>query len=230
MFLYKNIQCFLSIALVVAAFLIGRAAGTAAVNENSTKIRNDKTKVVVLDAGHGGRDSGKVGINKSLEKDINLSITKKLKEELKKNGIEVVMTRTKDQGEHKAEDLKKRVEIINNTHPDLAVSIHQNSYPKESIKGAQVFYYKNSKEGERAAIIMQENLKKLDPANKRCAKADNTYYILKKTKVPVIIVECGFLSNWEEAEKLNSEDYQRKAAQTICEGVLSFLDQGKAGE
>lgn len=140
------------------------------------------------------------------------------------------MTRVTDEGledenarNHKIEDMKERIRIINEARPDLAVSIHQNSYPQESIRGAQVFYFTHSQEGKRAAEIMQENLRLFDPQNKREAKANNTYYMLKKTEVPTIIVECGFLSNWEEAKKLASEEYQEKISQVICDGIINIL-------
>ncbi len=115
----------------------------------------------------------------------------------------------------KIADMKKRVALINETKPDIAVSIHQNSYHEESIKGAQVFYYTHSKEGERAATVMQEALKALDTNNKRQAKENSTYYMLKRTEVPTIIVECGFLSNAQEAEKLKNEEYQDQGGKTI---------------
>ena len=130
------------------------------------------------------------------------------------------MTREDDDGFYnesesnkKIADMKKRVALINETKPDIAVSIHQNSYHEESIKGAQVFYYTHSKEGERAATVMQEALKVLDINNKRQAK-----------EVPTIIVECGFLSNVEEAEKLKNEEYQDKVAEAICAGIIKWLD------
>ena len=130
----------------------------------------------------------------------------------------------KSKSNKKIADMKKRVALINETKPDIAVSIHQNSYHEESIKGAQVFYYTHSKEGERAATVMQEALKALDTNNKRQAKENSTYYMLKRTEVPTIIVECGFLSNAQEAEKLKNEEYQDKVAEAICAGIIKWLD------
>lgn len=166
-----------------------------------------------------------------LEKDVNLKISKKVQKRLIEQGIHVVMTREDDDGFYnesksnkKIADMKKRVALINETKPDIAVSIHQNSYHEESIKGAQVFYYTHSKEGERAATVMQEALKALDTNNKRQAKENSTYYMLKRTEVPTIIVECGFLSNAQEAEKLKNEEYQDKVAEAICAGIIKWLD------
>lgn len=196
---------------------------------NSDKVEK-KGYTVVLDAGHGSSDSGKVGINGVLEKDINLSISKKTKKYLEKKGICVIMTRNKDEslaegenGNRKVQDMKARVKRINDTKPDLAVSIHQNSYHEESIHGAQVFYYEHSESGEKDARILQEALLAVDPDNTRQVKANTTYYLLKRTEVPILIVECGFLSNQEEAEKLASEDYQKEIAKAIANGIESCL-------
>lgn len=196
---------------------------------NSDKVEK-KEYTVVLDAGHGSSDSGKVGINGVLEKDINLSISKKTKKYLEKKGVRVIMTRDKDEslaegenGNRKVQDMKARVKRINDTKPDLAVSIHQNSYHEESIHGAQVFYYEHSESGEKDARILQEALLAVDPDNTRQVKANTTYYLLKRTEVPILIIECGFLSNQEEAEKLASEDYQKEIAKAIANGIESCL-------
>lgn len=196
---------------------------------NSDKVEK-KEYTVVLDAGHGSSDSGKVGINGVLEKDINLSISKETKKHLEKKGIRVVMTRDKDEslaegenGNQKVQDMKARVKRINDTKPNLAVSIHQNSYHEESIHGAQVFYYEHSESGEKDARILQEALLAVDPDNTRQVKANTTYYLLKRTEVPILIIECGFLSNQEEAEKLASEDYQKEIAKAIANGIESCL-------
>ena len=198
---------------------------------NSDKVEK-KEYTVVLDAGHGSSDSGKVGINGVLEKDINLSISKKTKKYLEEKGIRVVMTRDKDEslaegenGNRKVQDMKARVKRINDTKPDLAVSIHQNSYHEESIHGAQVFYYEHSESGEKDARILQEALLAVDPDNTRQVKANTTYYLLKRTEVPILIVECGFLSNQSEADLLLTEDYQSKLAHAIYLGILSYLEE-----
>ena len=186
----------------------------------------------ICDPAHGGDDPGKIGINNEKEKDINLKVAGELKKLLEKQGIKVVMTRTDDSmlGEKgannkKAEDMRKRCEIINQAKPVFTVSIHQNSYPQESVKGAQVFYYGQSQEGKKLAETLQTSLAEaLNPQNKREAKANENYYLLKKTESPTVIVECGFLSNYEEAELLASEEYQQKVAKAIEAGILKYLD------
>ena len=189
-----------------------------------TEARTGK-QTVVLDSGHGGSDSGKVGINGAKEKAINLLIAKEIRRLLEKEKIEVIMVREKDEelGKSKVEDLKYRVSLMNEKKPSLAVSIHQNSYHEENVFGAQVFYYKTSTEGEKAAAVIQEALQEVNPENTKKIKANDTYYLLKKTEVPTVIVECGFLSNYAEAEKLVSEDYQKKVAEAVTKGILQYL-------
>lgn len=192
--------------------------------------------VIVIDAGHGGRDSGKISVdNVTYEKDINLAIAYKLKGYLEAEGITVIMTRETDDGLYvesdsnkKAADLRRRIEVIERAAPVLVVSIHQNSYHESYVRGAQTFYYTTSTESRELAEIIQEQLcLSLDPENERKAKANDSYYLLKKTSVPIVIVECGFLSNPEEAALLTSKDYQDRVAFQIHLGVMQYLNQNK---
>lgn len=212
----------MTLLLLVGMIVVSKKLSQLVVSE---EVQTQK-QVVVIDAGHGGYDPGKIGVNKALEKDINLQISEKVKRYLEERGIEVVMTREKDiMEETKLTDMKKRVSVINKTKPVIAVSIHQNSYSDSSVTGAQVFYYKGSEVGKEAATLMQEELKKLNSENVREIKENNNFYMLKKTKVPTIIVECGFLSNAQEAEKLVSEEYQEVLAETISGGIIKWLEQ-----
>ncbi|CUX37027.1 N-acetylmuramoyl-L-alanine amidase [Clostridium sp. C105KSO13] len=224
------------LVLLVCAVIGSQRAGEYLyrnyINRDTKETAASGTKekqVIIIDPGHGGRDPGKVGVTKTQEKDLNLQISLKVKTMLEKQGIKVIMTREDDNGlgDSKVEDMKKRVSIINNEKPVLAVSIHQNSYHEESIHGAQVFYFTHSSEGEKLAKIMQEALLDADPDNTRQAKANDTYYMLKKTDAPVIIVECGFLSNRSEAEKLDDEEYQNALTKAICNGIQNCLSQQK---
>lgn len=204
------------------------------IEEDSTEEENENSGItIIVDAGHGGRDPGKIGVNDALEKDINLQIALKLKKHLEDSNYNVIMTREDDRGLYsegdgnkKATDLQKRVEIINNSDAVLAISIHQNSFTQESSKGAQVFYYTSSEKSERFANIMQEQIKEsLQDGNTRQAKANESYYMLKKTRCPIIIVECGFLSNYKEAELLITQDYQEKMAEAICLGLNTYIKE-----
>ncbi len=181
--------------------------------------------LVVLDAGHGGFDPGKIGINGALEKDVNLAVSQKVKKYLEEQGLRVIMTRENGGAlsDSKVEDLKARVALINEKNPSIAVSIHQNSYSQESIHGAQVFYYTHSKGGEEAAKILQAAMLEADPDNNRQAKANDTYYLLKKTQATTVIVECGFLSNQNEADLLVTDEYQDKIASAVAKGVQEYL-------
>ena len=194
--------------------------------------RRGEGKTVVLDPGHGGNDPGKVGANSVKEKDVNLQIAMKTKKLLEKEGVRVIMTRDKDQdlagdSDHnrKVQDMKARVKLINDAMPALTVSIHQNSYQDPAVKGAQVFYYSHSKEAERAAEILKQALLTVEESGTREKKAADSYYLLKKTEVPVVIVECGFLSNPEEAKRLADSAYQKELAKAVAKGILTCLNE-----
>lgn len=188
--------------------------------------------LVVIDAGHGGDDPGKVGINQALEKDINLSIAKKVQSLLLQNGIAAVLTREEDADlaetgakNRKAQDMKARVALLKEKQPLLGISIHQNSYPSADCKGAQVFYYRSSEDGERLAKILQRQLTtELADGNKRQAKANSDYYLLKNSPCTFAIVECGFLSNPQEADLLITEEYQEKVAFAVHLGILEYIN------
>lgn len=195
--------------------------------------RGDKNSkyTVVIDPGHGGFDPGKVGINKELEKDINLQISLKLEEQLKENNVNVVMTRSEDvsldddNGSKKMSDMKNRVKVINDANADVCVSIHQNSYSSKSVKGAQVFYYTQSEKGRELAAGIQTALKQeLNDGNKRQEKANSDYYILLNSECTTVIVECGFLSNWEDSTNLKDDVYQGKVAKAVCSAVMEYLE------
>lgn len=230
----RHLEWIMAVFILAGSFYVGRLGAqmmemrgriTQAVSGEVNRYK------VVIDAGHGGLDSGKVGIGNILEKEVNLAIAWKVQENLELAGIETVMTRESDRGLYdeneenkKQQDMKKRCTVVNESGADLAVSIHQNSYTEESVCGPQVFYYETSQKGKELAQILQgalnENLGIVRP---REIKADHTYYILKKTRIPTVIVECGFLSNAEEAEKLTSEEYQEQVAEAICEGIRNYL-------
>ncbi|MEE1314523.1 MAG: N-acetylmuramoyl-L-alanine amidase [Faecalimonas sp.] len=224
----RKIELGMTILLLLCMIFASRKLSTMVtskpVQEEQEQSRQEL--LVVVDAGHGAHDPGKVGVNDALEKDINLAIAKKLQKALEKEDIQVVMTRKDDTAEDtKLKDMKKRVALINEVKPDLVVSIHQNSYADGRVRGPQVFYFTHSKESEGAASLMQAELASLDEEHVRQIKANDSFYMLKKTEVPTIIVECGFLSNAEEAEKLVSEEYQQQLADTICSGVRKWLDK-----
>lgn len=230
----KKLELAMAISLLLASFFLAKKGAALVLSENA----KTEPLCIVVDAGHGGIDPGKIGINDAKEKDINLSIALKLAELLKKENIKVVLTREDDNGLYsesstnkKVEDMQNRCKLIRETKPAFTISIHQNSYPTEDIKGAQVFYYGQSSDGEALAKALQTSLvENLDPENKRQAKANESYYLLKKTPTPTVIVECGFLSNSAEAELLCTSEYQDKVADAILLGIQSYFNHSSKSE
>lgn len=185
-------------------------------------------KVIILDAGHGGWDPGKAGVAGDDEKNINLVIMGKLQQYLEQGGAIVYITRATDEalGSKKRGDMAERKKIANESSGDILVSIHQNAFPSTGVKGAQVFYHKSSEQGKRLAESVQDELKlKVDSENKRLAKQNSDYYILRTTEIPAIIVECGFLSNPTEETLLNDEAYQDKVAWAIYLGITDYFSE-----
>ena len=198
------------IEMVMAVFFIAISllASVWGVSVVSAKKTASHLKVVI-DQGHGGSDLGAY---------------------LEKQGVEVYYTResdcelcTESGGSKKAKDLQKRCQIVENVDPDVTISIHQNSYSDAGISGAQVFYYSTSEKSRLLAEQLQEKLiSMVDPTNHRAAKANDSYYMLRKTVSPTVIVECGFLSNEKECKKLQEEKYQDKIVEAIYQGIVTF--------
>jgi N-acetylmuramoyl-L-alanine amidase len=184
---------------------------------------------IVIDAGHGGVDPGKVSLDGTLEKDINLQIALRLRIKLESEGYTVIMTRTTDEdtctGDYgKTKDLETRTQTISAANALLAVSIHQNSFSEGEVFGAQVFYKEADNESMLLACSIQESMKALNPDNKREAKANSDYYLFRNVEIPIVIVECGFLSNPEEEKLLKNSDYQQQIAECIYKGIKDFLN------
>lgn len=225
----QTIELIMAVILLASVYLLSEKAAQLTANAEPTR------QVVVIDAGHGGADPGMVAEDGTLEKDINLAIAGKVKAKLEALNIDVVMTRETDEMLHDGEDagekqrdMQLRCEKINTSGAVCAVSIHQNSFGSLAVKGAQVFYYADSEMGGQFAKIMQQKLVEiLDPSNTRVCKANSSYYLLRKTSVPLVIVECGFLSNPEESQLLQTEAFQDRAAEAICAGIQQYLQQQK---
>lgn len=225
---YQILSIIMTALLLFSSFFVGREV---AVVTMSGSVKTEE-KCIVLDAGHGGADPGKVGINGIEEKHINLEIVRRVKKYLEAADVRVVLTRENDQvpeegqrKNQKVQDMRRRVDVIESNRPHAVVSIHQNSFPQEAVHGAQVFYYAGSISGQKLASRLQNAVTRYaDIGNQRQIKANDSYYLLKKTSVPIVIVECGFLSNWEEAEKLRTAEYQDKMAWAITLGILQYLN------
>ena len=189
---------------------------------------------IIIDAGHGGVDSGAVGINNVLEKDINLQIALKLKDLFEISGFNTKMTRNLDESIHnrdsdtirskKISDLKNRLDIVNKDPNNLLISIHQNKFEDNKYKGAQIFYSKNNPLSRELAQSMQASFAGLlQKDNKREIKpSPKNVFLLNRSNVPAIIVECGFLSNSDDVKNLLDIEYQKKIAFTIFCGFLDY--------
>ncbi|MCR5653946.1 MAG: N-acetylmuramoyl-L-alanine amidase [Ruminococcus sp.] len=205
--------------------------------ENYSAVSAIKTDevTIVLDAGHGGEDGGAVA-NNVTEKDINLSITKKLSELFKTAGFNVVTTRNSDimlntdgstLRERKVSDMKHRLNLFNNNRNNVVISIHQNKFNIEKYNGSQVFYSPNNEDSLNLSEAIRKNIVNLlQPQNSReCKKATRDIYLLYYADVPAVLVECGFISNEEEALKLKDNNYQNKIAFAVYSGFLEYYNK-----
>lgn len=193
-------------------------------------------KIILVDPGHGGPDGG-AGDQDALEKDIALNVSLKLREYLQEQGALVILTRetdidladegTKGYSRRKVQDLKQRLEMINNQDIDFFVSIHLNSIPSARWSGAQTFYAPQFDENERAAKFIQDELIENLENTKRKAKPINHVYILDNAKKPGVLVEVGFLSNPEERQNLKQDRYQEKVAASIYNGIMRYYTNEK---
>ncbi len=200
-------------------------------NSNKEAAEPGTKGTIVLDAGHGGFDPGVSGASGIAERELNLVFAQKLEKLLEEEGYQVVQTRPTEAGLYdegqshkKAQDMQRRCAVIEKTQPLVSVSIHQNSYPDSSVSGPQVFYYAQSKEGERLASCIQNCMnEQLDVKTPKKHKGNESYYILKRSVGTTVIVECGFLTNPEEEKMLQNEAYQDRAVSAIRDGILRYL-------
>lgn len=191
------------------------------------------TKVIVIDAGHGGFDPGKPGNRGEDEKNINLAISLYLREYLEQSGSIVIMTREKDMDLYiddgsgrrmKTIDLTRRKDIVKGNEPHALISIHVNSFPQPRYYGAQTFYSKDNEKSKQLAIIIQEELiRVLNDNNERTVLEKNDVYMIKGLDIPAVLIECGFLSNPQEEQRLNDPQYQQKIAWSIYVGLQRYF-------
>ena len=195
----------------------------------------DSDLKIILDAGHGDPDGGAVGVNGTLEKDINLAIVQKLQEVLEGKGAEVILTREGDSGlqeesadtihKMKVSDMNKRLNIIQDSGADLFISIHMNSFTDSKVHGLHIFYDKSHPDIEETAKKIQENIGEVTGAETHTVKtADESLFLMKNPPIPAILVECGFLSNPEGEKKLNDAEYQAKIAWAIASALENYTN------
>lgn len=186
-------------------------------------------KIIVLDAGHGGTDSGAKN-GKIVEKELNLLLVKKLEKELISRGATVYLTREEDNdlsartSERKKSDLYNRAKYINTIKPNMYISIHLNATTSSSWKGLQVFYNKNNEENKVIAETITNNLKN-NINNIREVKEENKYYMYKYIKYPGVLIEAGFISNPDENYLLRQEEYQNKLIILIADAIEKYYQK-----
>ena len=227
-----RIELTMACLLLVCFYLLSRQAAVISVNQTERGTQKAASPLILVDAGHGGSDPGMIGVGGQEEKGINLSISLLLRDTLEKSGYSVIMTREEDKGLYdssaankKAQDMQRRIAMIREHMPVLSVSIHQNSYHDAGVHGPQVFYYESSVEGKKLAEAVQSSLNDLLEVDRpRKVKGNTSYYLLKRSSGTLVIVECGFLTNPEEAQKLQTKEYQEKVAAAVSEGIRTYLN------
>lgn len=192
-------------------------------------------KTIVIDPGHGGPDGGAEGKDDTQEKDIALKVSKRLQHYLQQAGAAVYLTRESDEdlaskstrglSKRKSEDIRNRLEFIEDKNADFFLTLHLNAIPAERWHGAQTFYYPRFEENRHLAKMIQaEIIRNLENTNRQALEINNIY-LLEHAKVPGALVEIGFLSNVKERELLKTADYQRKMAASIYEGILRYTTE-----
>lgn len=229
-----------SIIAIITAFLIILSAmlyltfmaNFSAAEASSMPITQ---KTVIVDAGHGGDDGGAIGIDGTVEKDINLDIALKLDKILKFYGFNVIMTRTQDVmtcddgldslRKRKISDIHNRFELMRKNPDAIFISVHQNKFEDSSQHGTQVFYSGNDERSKELAEAIQTSVTlTLQRKNDRVVKKSGSgIYLLYHAKIPAVLVECGFISNSDEVKKLKDESYRMKLAILIADGLLKYI-------
>ncbi len=228
---YRNVFGIMILFLLASVIVIVISGIRYAVLSNSNNLKY--VKQVVIDPGHGGVDPGAIGVDNIIEKDINLAISLYLKDILISNGYEVTMTRDTDIAINedgiksirkiKTSDLHNRLKIIEDNPDAIAISIHQNKFPTQKPSGAQMFYGRKNEQSKVLAQSIQEAfVENVQPNNKRLIKRSTTdVYIVHNAKNPIVLVECGFISNYNDASQLTNEEYQQKVAFSIFCGIAN---------
>lgn len=221
---------------VVSLFVFGTLLGNQTVETISEMMPMERLHRIVIDPGHGGVDGGAVSCSGKSESGFNLQIALRLNDLLHLIGYDTVMIRTTDTSvytsgqtiaQKKVSDLKQRVKIVNRTQNALLLSIHQNTFPESQYSGAQVFYGKSAGSEELAKRLQGELVAALNPVSSRKAKQGSGIYLLDKANAPGVLIECGFLSNPQEEQRLGTPEYQKQLCCVIASGVASFLASGQ---
>lgn len=228
-----------SLLISAVTLLMGAAAHLMSDSyEDALAPASEGAVLVIIDAGHGGEDGGCVGVDGTLEKDVNLDVARRIYNILSCSGIKCAMTRTEDvmlysiygeltdyTGKKKTYDLKNRLRFAEEYTDAVFVSIHMNSFPQSSCEGVQVYYSPNSSASEPLAAAVQTSVRThLQKENDREIKrAESSIYILNRITRPAILVECGFLSNPTECAMLGDDEYRQRLALTVASAVAEYV-------
>ena len=226
---------FLVLLLALSVFLASITFIPRRDSIQASGVPEKKGKTIILDAGHGGEDCGAIGVNGVYEKDLNLLIATALGEQLSGMGYEVLYTRTEDRllyneeenikGLRKIYDLKNRVKFAQDYEDSIFISIHMNAFSEEKYSGLQVFYSENHPQSYALANAIQNQVReKLQKSNHRSVKQGSGLYLMENLTCPAVLIECGFLSNKGECEKLCEKEYQKQLSFSIMCGIISVIE------
>lgn len=215
-----------SIVLIMVAMVVVAACYSMIVEISVSKFNGI---TIVIDAGHGGRDGGCVGINGTIEKEINLDYALRLKSKLVDNGYRVVLTRKTDDGLYaplaknkKQSDMNARLKIIERANPNLVISLHMNSFPSSAVQGANTFYRADDRASNRCADLIQKSLSTYCNATNIKSK-EGDYFLLNCSYYTAVLIECGFISNAREEALLNSDEYKARFIDAVFNGILLYF-------
>ncbi len=212
--------------LVLCLMLLMQVIGTAS-TVSASDLQAVSGHTIAIDPGHGGSDSGAVGPDGIMEKNVTLAVAKKVYSILTSNGATVIMTRTTDRdvyapNDTAAQELQARCDVANNANADIFISIHANSFINSSASGTETFYCSSSTHGQHLASLIQAEAAKSNGLVNRGISAAN-FYVLKNTSMPSVLIELAFISNPKEESLLNSDDFQTLMAQAICQGINKYF-------
>ena len=230
---------FVICATILSFAFYGYNTNNEGINKDivNTKLVNTipvTNKSIIIDAGHGFPDGGAVGNSGTIESEVNLKIALKLQKLLEESGSTVILTRSDENGiydndsdsisKKKVSDIQNRVKLGNNSSADIFVSIHLNKIEQEEYSGWQTFYQKDNEKSKKLADLIQNNINKnIQIENNRKTLPISQIYIMDNVKIPTVIVECGFLSNAEEAKLLQQDDYQNRLVNGIYNGIIKYF-------
>ena len=228
---YRNVIFALALAVLIA---LSAGACFFALSLNTAQAQR---LTVLLDAGHGGVDGGVTGVKTGVkESDVNLLFCREIQRAFEENGIKVVQTRMSENGlygaatsGYKRRDMQKRAQIIHDTAPSVVLSVHQNSYPIPTRRGAQVFFREGAEQSKLLAHHLQKALNGMPDRVREFSPLVGDYYILNCSEYPSVIIECGFLTSPEDEALLLSEEYRKRFSKAVVDGVLTFLFSSASG-